>query len=109
MNTFVQDLTQFLRYNYSPEEKIKEDKNGETTIFFRKGGKSLCYISIKGSKSTVTIVIGSSLEEKVRQSNIRKKTKEIFIQAKQFHDGKWLFFALNSKQELEDVKRLLLI
>ncbi len=110
MNEFALDLIIFLRNSYSPiEEKTKEGKNGEITTFFRKGGRPLCYMHTKDGRSTVTIVIGSSLEEKVFQLGISNDTKVKFQQAKQYHDGRWLSFDLVSHIDLEDIKKLLLV
>ncbi|OGC50853.1 hypothetical protein A2716_02355 [candidate division WWE3 bacterium RIFCSPHIGHO2_01_FULL_40_23] len=105
----ITGLINFIRFAYSPEEKTKESKEGEKTIFFRKGGKSLCYIETKNGVYTVTVVIGASLNEKVQQADISLKAKDIFKKAKQFHDGKWLFFEIKTNRDIDDVKSLLAI
>lgn len=109
MDKLVLDLIDFIKSNYSPEQKLKQSKEGGLTEFFRKGGKSLCYIETKGEKATVTVVIGETLNDKVLSANISQKAKDIFKNAKQFHDGKWLFFDMKTKSDLEDIKSLLLI
>lgn len=76
-------------------------------FFFRKGGKSLCYIETKDEMFTVTVVIGASLNEKVQSTNISSKAKKIFTEAKQFHDGKWMLFEVKSQEDVEDIKKLL--
>ncbi|OGM11959.1 hypothetical protein A2Z22_04730 [Candidatus Woesebacteria bacterium RBG_16_34_12] len=109
MDELISELVNFIRSSYSPEEKLKISKDGGKTLFFRKGGKSLCYIETRGGESTVTVVIGASLNDKVESADISKKAKEMFKQAKQFHDGKWLFFEARTKKDLEDIKNLLAI
>jgi len=69
----------------------------------------LCYIETKDKKSVVALVIGASLNNKVCSANISKNAKEMFKNAKQFHDGKWLFFELKTNETLEDIKNLLAI
>lgn len=111
MNKFdlVDDLRKFLKENYDAEEKIKETKSGKKTIFFRKSGKSLCIIEFNEEKIAVVVVIGISLNDKVLSSNISQKTKKMFEEAKQFFDGKWLYFEINTEKDLEDIKTLILI
>lgn len=104
---FINDITTFLNVNYSPEEKVSISKDGTKTTFFRKSGKSLCYITNINSIYKVTIVIGASLNDKVQSSNISEKAKMMFVNAKQFHDGKWLHFECSQEQDLKDIKELL--
>lgn len=109
MNQFATEIIEYIRKNYSPLEKVKTSKNGEQTIFFRKSSKSLCYIDIKEDTCTVVVVIGITLQEKVSSANISQKAKGIFTNAKQFHDGKWLFFEVKTRTDVEDIKTLLSI
>ncbi len=105
----IANLIGFIRSNYSPQEKLKPIKGGGQTIFFRKSGKSLCYIEDKGDKSIVTVVVGATLDGKVQSANLSLKTKEMFKKAKQFHDGKWLFFEVKTKSDIKDIETLLMI
>lgn len=109
INSLTKDLTSFIRSNYSPEEKTQTSKDGRQTIFFRKSEKSLCYIEISEKKSIVTVVIGASLADKVASANISGSAKKMFMDAKQFHDGRWLFFDIKTKQDIDDIKSLLLL
>lgn len=109
MNRLTRDLIAYIKANYFPDEKTKISKDGGETTFFRKNGKSLCYIETKGENSRVTVVIGESLNDKIESADISPKAKQIFKQSKQFHDGKWLFFAVKTKTDLEDIKKLLII
>ncbi|OGM28409.1 hypothetical protein A2801_02665 [Candidatus Woesebacteria bacterium RIFCSPHIGHO2_01_FULL_41_10] len=103
----VSDLTRYIKEKYSPQEKLKVSKDGSQTLFFRKAGKSLCYIQTKDKKSMVTVVIGSSLSDKVQEAPLSQKTKEMFKNAKQVYDGKWLFFEIKTNSDLVDIKTLL--
>jgi len=98
-----------IRSRYSPEEKVKKAKNGSETIFFRKASKPLCYIENKETGARAVIVIGSSLKEKVYEADLRQRVKDMFDNAKEFYDGRWLVFDLNTKEDVEDVLQLLSI
>lgn len=105
----MQNLLDYIRSAYSPDEKVKQSKDNGETIFFRKGGKSLCYIDTREGKSIITVVIGATLNEKVQNANISQKAKDMFTNAKQFHDGKWLLFEVTSEEDVNDIKKLLAI
>jgi hypothetical protein len=105
----IENLVNYIESNYSPEKKIKKSKDGSETTFFRKGGKSLCYINKKDGVYAITVVIGASLNDQVQSANISKKAKEMFEEAKQFHDGKWLNFECSTKQDVDDIQTLLTI
>ncbi len=105
----IESLILFIRNSYSPDEKITKAKDGSETVFYRKAGKSLCYIEERDFKYKVTIVIGAGLTETIESSNVSKKTKEMFKNAKQYYDGKWLFFEVNTLRDVEDIKALLVI
>lgn len=105
----TQSFLNFIRQSYSPQEKVKENKEGSKTIFFRKAGRSLCYIDLNNEGSFVTIVIGETLQEKVMDLDISEKVKNMFTNSKAYHDGKWLNIKLEKKEDLEDIKKLLLV
>lgn len=107
MNLLQENLISWIRNTYSPEERTKTSKDGKQTLFFRKSSKSLCYIDTQNGNSIVTIVIGTSLQSIVQSANISPKTKEMFLKAKQFHDGKWLFLNLITQSDLDDITILL--
>lgn len=107
MNLLINSLIDFIKSNYSPEEKSKTSKNGKTTTFYGKGGKSLCYIETDGKKSIVTLVIGAKLANKVNTAQLSDKAKYMFDKAKQYHDGKWLFFEVETQTDVDDIKTFL--
>jgi hypothetical protein len=105
----LNDLVDFLEVNYQPDVKFTFSKKSGWTIFFRKSGKPLCYMNLRESGFTVTVVIGVILSEKIRVAKISPETKRMFENAHQFHDGKWLNIDVRNKQNGEDIKTLLLI
>ncbi len=104
----LQNLIDKIRVNYNPEEKIKVTKEGKETIFFRKAGKALCYIE-KREVPQVVITLGKTLNDKVLSSSIRDSVKEIFLNTKEFHDGRWLIFQLRTTNDIDDIMQLLSI
>lgn len=103
------EMLLFLRENYCPSEDYRFSQKDGWTVFYRRGGKSLCYVHLREGGFTVTVVIGESLSDKVKSSGVGKETWQLFQNAKQFHDGKWLHFDVENKHHIEDIKKLLLI
>lgn len=100
-------LTNFIEDNYQVDGVYKFSKKNGWTVFYKKSGKALCYINIKDDGFNVTVVIGASLNDEFKKLPISSKTKKMFMDAKQFHDGKWLNFDVKKEMEIEDIKTLL--
>jgi hypothetical protein len=103
-----ESLTQFIADNYG----IKGDfafygKNYGWAIRFREAGKALLSMYPGKNGFTVQIVIGQTHAEKVFDLNLGEKVKKILRDAHQFREGRWLFIAILSKRDLEDVQQLL--
>ncbi len=105
----LKELIEFIEKNYEPQIKQTFSKKNGWTVFFRKGGKSLLYINLKDGGFIVTIVIGISLNSEVKNAKLSTDAQEKFEKAKQFYDGKWLFFDIQNKRQIEDIKTLLRI
>ena len=103
------DLVDFLQTNYQPQVKFTFSKKSGWTVFFRKGGKPLCYINLQENGFTVTVVIGVTLSDKVSKCGVSENTKQMFNVAKQHFDGKWLHFDVTNRDQIKDIKELLLI
>jgi len=105
-----ESLTQFIADNY----RIKGDfafyrKNYGWALRFRKGGKALVSMYPGKNGFTVQIVIGRIQTEKAFRLNLGKNVKKILRDAHQFPEGRWLFIEIRSKQDLQDVRELLLL
>jgi len=106
-NELQQELIDRIRERYAPVEKVKISKDGTQTIFFRKASKPLCYIETKETGSRAVIVIGKTLRDKVYAANLRPRVKDMFDNAKEFYDGRWLVFDISTKEDVSDVLQLL--
>lgn len=93
-------------YEHSPVLNVGK-KEYDWTIRYRKGGKTLVTLMPEKNRFCVLVVLGREEAAKVKTIKLGKYTKDIFLSAKQFHDGKWLWLRPGSKSDLEDIKALL--
>jgi len=56
---------------------------------------------------TVQIVLGRAASEQAARLEFGKSVREIFDNARQLHDGRWLFIPVRSKRDLQDIERLI--
>lgn len=105
----LEELISFIESTYLTKGEQKSKKDGSCTIFFRKSGKSLCYIDVREKEVTVVLVLGSALSEEVKTLSLSPETEKQIKTTKLLHDGKWLFFKLDKKGEVEDIQKLLLL
>jgi hypothetical protein len=74
---------------------------------FRKGGRPLVSMFPGRNTFTVQIVLGRAASEQVVRLELGKGVREIFDNARQLHDGRWLYIPVGSKRDLQDVERLI--
>ncbi|HEX7319714.1 MAG TPA: DUF3788 domain-containing protein [bacterium] len=95
-------------YDHSPILSVGK-KDYDWTIRYRKSGKTLVSLMPEKNEFCVLVVLGREEVAKVKTLKLGQYTKGIFQNAKQFHDGKWLWLRPGSKTDLEDIKALLSI
>jgi hypothetical protein len=95
-------------YDHSPILSVGK-KECEWTIRYRKGGKTLVALMPEKDGFCVLVVLGREEVAKVKTLKLSKYTKDVFLNAKQFHDGKWLWLWPGTKNDIEDIKMLLSI
>ena len=106
---YLKDLDSYIRINYKISGEFKFSKKNGWSIFYRKNGKSLCYVNLRERGFNVTVVIGASLNDVLKSSLVSTKINTLFKNAHQYHDGKWLHITVETKRDIEDIKQLLLI
>ena len=74
---------------------------------FRKGGRPLVSMFPGRNTFTVQIVLGQAASEQAARLELGKSVREIFDNARQLHDERWLYIPLGSKRDLQDVERLI--
>ena len=106
------DIISFLKTNYDflPELDFGGAKYG-WSIRYRRSGKSLCTLYPEKGSFTILIVLGKKevIEFKEKISDFSEAVIALFNNARQFHDGRWLWIRVLKKPDAEDVKRLLII
>ena len=105
----LKELAEWMHENYKIDDEFKFYKKHGWTLFWRKSGKSLAIVGIKDNDFEVTVVIGASLEEKIKEAGVSQKTLKMFSEAKQYFDGRWLNYKNIKESDIEDVKKLIVI
>ena len=107
-----QDVTAFIdaNYNFTRETTFGGRKYG-WAIRYRRSGKSLCTLHPERGAFTILIVLGKKEVEQAvdRLDEFGPDIASLVTGARQYHDGRWLWIRVLNKDNLDDVKRLLLI
>ena len=106
------DVNRFIDKNY--DTKIYWDRNekkGEYELKYRRGGRTLCSLYPKGEGLVILIIFGQKVREKFESArqDFSKTANVLYDLARQYHDGKWLYFDLTDFEAVEDAKKMLLI
>jgi len=106
------DLKEYLErsYDFHPEPVFYGKKYG-WTIRYRKSGKTLISLFPEHGAFTALVVLGKKEGERVagRLDELSSTTRALIGDAKQLHDGKWLWIRVFERSHVEDVKRLLAV
>ena len=107
-----QEIRDFIdsHYDFVPETAFYGAKYG-WTIRYRKSGKTLCSLFPETGGFTVLLVLGKKESEKALsiQDELSSKIKQLLVETKQLHDGRWLWIRLLSVKDTYDLKKLLRI
>jgi len=74
---------------------------------FRKGGRPLADLYPGMNNFTVQVVLGRVATQAALSVRFGKHVQEVFDNARQLYDGRWLFVPVRSRRDLEDVKVLI--
>jgi hypothetical protein len=106
------EIKQFIEKHYGiePENLFYGAKYG-WTIRYRKGGKTLCSLFPEKDGFTILITLGKKEFEKALSlcDELGSKIQKLLRNTKQLHDGRWLWIQLLTKDDIDDVKKLLQI
>jgi hypothetical protein len=106
------DIVAFLEdnYNFTPEAVFGGKKYG-WAVRYRRSGKSLCTLHPEKGAFTVLIVLGGGETEQTLADlpNFSPDVANLISGAKQYHDGRWLWLRVLSKDDITDIKHLLQI
>jgi hypothetical protein len=106
------DVTTFLaeNYDFSPEAVFGGKKYG-WAVRYRRSGKSLCTLHPEKGAFTVLVVLGGKETEQTLAAltEFSPSVADNISNAKQYHDGRWLWLRVLKKSDTADIKRLLQI
>lgn len=103
------NLKSFLSENYDFEpELIFFGKKYGWCYRYRRKGKTLCVLFPEKKAFTVLVVLGKKEIEqfKISSSVFNDNTINTFEKAFQYHDGKWIYKRILSKEDLDNIKFL---
>ncbi|MHA1926719.1 MAG: DUF3788 family protein [Candidatus Thorarchaeota archaeon] len=101
-------ITTYLSENYE-FEPVREKNEVDSTIRYRRSGKTLITFYPKKDELTVLIIFGKREVEKFKNSKEDFSTEigELFENTKQYHDGRWLHIKVPPFNDFEDIRKLL--
>jgi len=101
-------ITEYLSENYE-FEPVREKGDLDSTVRYRRSGKTLITFYPKKDELTVLIIFGKKEVEKFESSNdeFSPEIVELFENTKQYHDGRWLHIKVPPFENFEDIKSLL--
>ena len=97
----------FMRGKY----RLDEIGNGKDELKFKQGQKTILTIYIHDDRYTFLIIFGKKEREcfEIQRSDFPKYIQDYYDNSKTYHDGKWMFIDVRMLEQLEAVKRLILI
>jgi hypothetical protein len=93
-------------YLHEPVMSIGK-KEYDWTIRYRKSGKTLVTLMPEKDGFCVLVVLGKKEIEKVKTMKLNPFVENIFLSAKQYHDGRWLWIRPRNQRDVESIKQLL--
>ena len=106
------DLRNFLsaNYDFTPELIYYGSKYG-WCFRYRRKGKTLCVLYPEKGAFTVLVTLGKKEIGEVNENLalFNKDTQRVFVDAHQYHDGKWIYKRVLKRRDVEDVRGLISI
>jgi hypothetical protein len=95
-------------YEFGP---VRYGEGLDATIRYRRSGKTLLTFYPKRNELTALIILGKKEVEKFENSKTEFSSEliDIFVNTKQYHDGRWLHIKIPPFNNFDDIKKLLMI
>jgi hypothetical protein len=104
-----ENLASFIWNNYRlPSDAAFYGKKYGWALRFRKAGKAWLSLYPGQESFTAQIITSQEQTEKALASRLSKKAIRIIEDAHPYPEGRWLFIKVESEQDLNDVKLLLI-
>jgi hypothetical protein len=97
-------------YRIKPETVFYGTNYG-WNIRYRKSGKTLCSLFPEKGSFSILIIFGKREVEKATGMliNLGKDIQDIILNTEQLHDGRWMWIRVHKIEEIDDIKKLILI
>lgn len=97
----------FMRGKY----RLDEIGDGKDELKFRQGAKTILTIYIHDNKYTFLIIFGKKEREyfEMHRNDFSQYILAYYDNSKTFHDGKWMYIDVSTLEQLEEVKKLIVI
>ena len=91
--------------------RLDEIGDGKNELKFKQGQKTILTVYIYNDKYTFLVIFGKKEREcfEMQQQDFSEYILNVYRNAKTYHDGKWMFIDVKTLQELDEVKKLILI
>ena len=99
-----QTLVDFMKRGYQLEgEWNYGGKNYGWNVWFRRSGKTLLNLFPQDGFCVAQVVLGKEQIEKAKLLKLGKRVAEVFSNAPQFHDGRWLYAPVKTAKDAKDI------
>ncbi len=97
----------FMRGKY----RLDEIGDGKDELKFKQGQKTILTIYIHDEKFTFLIIFGKKEREyfELHRDDFSQYINDYYDNSNTYHDGKWMYIDVSTLEQLEDVKKLVLI
>lgn len=97
----------FMRGKY----RLDEIGDGKDELKFRQGNKTILTIYIHEDNFTFLIIFGKKEREyfEMHADDFSQYIHDYYDNSKTYHDGKWMFIDVSTLEQLEEVKKMVLI
>jgi hypothetical protein len=103
-----ESLTAYLDEHYGIEPlPVPPGRTSGWELKYRKGGRTLVSLTPDVGGFTALVVLGAAETERARELELGRHVRSVFEQARQYHDGRWLFIGIESERDVTDVEALL--
>lgn len=106
-----EQVIKLLRDNYSTQEDIKflYGKKYGWAMRYRIKGKLLASLYPAEGGFTVQLILSQKDIKKALDMNLGRNVRDTIEKATTYPEGKWLFIAIKTEEDIRDVKKLLAI
>ena len=97
----------FMRGKY----RLDEIGDGKDELKFKQGAKTILTIYIREDKFTFLVIFGKKEREifDARREEFSQFICDYYDNSATYHDGKWMFIDVTTLEQLEEIKKLVMI